>query len=328
MSVPNTTYRVLVEKIGGSDPSQFVGNEGEVFYDPDAVSPVLKLSDGSTPGGVSFGGGGAANTGNITFSNERIIGDINDNFGYGVIQLTPSLDNPDSSQFFVTNGQYVNVYPTIADDAPHIHITAGTLNPSSVYYDELNNYYKGDLFVGDDIDYLSVRGNGEIRINSNTFSGQINFNAFGSYNRNVLNLDCEGNDIDIYNEGVDFDNDYALARGVVGYIGVGSSEIIYTSKMYESNDIGSLKLLVQCKADSGDCQLSELLIVRPYGGTNVFMNETGRVTGIGTSAHVTFNVGFTTVTNQIEVYADTSSDPNNNAWSFRIMPIEIRDYID
>jgi hypothetical protein len=54
MTVPNTTYRVLVEKLGAQDPSQFVGNEGEVFYDPN--NPALKLSDGTTAGGVSIGG--------------------------------------------------------------------------------------------------------------------------------------------------------------------------------------------------------------------------------------------------------------------------------
>jgi hypothetical protein len=56
MTVPNTTYRVLVEKLGAQDPSQFVGNEGEVFYDPN--NPALKLSDGTTAGGVSIGGTG------------------------------------------------------------------------------------------------------------------------------------------------------------------------------------------------------------------------------------------------------------------------------
>jgi hypothetical protein len=61
MSVPNTTYRVLVEKLGSQDPSQFVGNEGEVFYDPN--NPELKLSDGTTAGGVSIGGTGGGGSG-------------------------------------------------------------------------------------------------------------------------------------------------------------------------------------------------------------------------------------------------------------------------
>jgi hypothetical protein len=56
----NTTYRVLVEKLGDSNPSQFIGNEGEVFYDPS--NPSLFLSDGSTSGGVAIGatGGGSS----------------------------------------------------------------------------------------------------------------------------------------------------------------------------------------------------------------------------------------------------------------------------
>ena len=54
----NTTYRVLVEKLGASDPSTFVGNEGELFFDPNGTS--LKISDGSTVGGVAAGGGGGA----------------------------------------------------------------------------------------------------------------------------------------------------------------------------------------------------------------------------------------------------------------------------
>jgi hypothetical protein len=69
MTIPNTTYRILVEKLGAQDPSQFVGNDGEVFYDPN--NPELKLSDGTTPGGVSIGGGGS--TGTLT------INDIEDN---------------------------------------------------------------------------------------------------------------------------------------------------------------------------------------------------------------------------------------------------------
>ena len=45
----NTVYRVFVEKLGGTSPSQFVGDEGEVFYDPNAKA--LKISDGITLGG-------------------------------------------------------------------------------------------------------------------------------------------------------------------------------------------------------------------------------------------------------------------------------------
>lgn len=46
----NTVYRLYVEKLGGANPTTFVGDEGEVFYDPN--DGVLKISDGSTPTGL------------------------------------------------------------------------------------------------------------------------------------------------------------------------------------------------------------------------------------------------------------------------------------
>ena len=64
MTIPNTTYRVLVEKLGAQDASQFIGNEGEVFYDPN--NPLLKLSDGTTAGGLSIGGAGGGNDSRIS----------------------------------------------------------------------------------------------------------------------------------------------------------------------------------------------------------------------------------------------------------------------
>jgi hypothetical protein len=62
MTIPNTTYRILVEKLGDSNSSSFVGNAGEIFYDPN--TPTLKLSDGSTAGGISIGGTGGGVGGN------------------------------------------------------------------------------------------------------------------------------------------------------------------------------------------------------------------------------------------------------------------------
>jgi hypothetical protein len=57
----NTTYRVYVDKLGASNPSEFVGDAGELFYDPNV--PTLKLSDGSTPGGLTIAGGGGGGSG-------------------------------------------------------------------------------------------------------------------------------------------------------------------------------------------------------------------------------------------------------------------------
>ena len=44
-----TTYKLVVEKIGGTDPSTFKPKVGEIFYDP--TTGTLKVSDGATAGG-------------------------------------------------------------------------------------------------------------------------------------------------------------------------------------------------------------------------------------------------------------------------------------
>jgi hypothetical protein len=52
MSASNTTYRAFVEKLGASDATQFVGDKGELFWDPENAN--LSMSDGETPGGIGI----------------------------------------------------------------------------------------------------------------------------------------------------------------------------------------------------------------------------------------------------------------------------------
>ena len=52
MSSSNTTYRAFPEKLGGSDATQFVGDRGELFWDPENAN--LTMSDGETPGGIGL----------------------------------------------------------------------------------------------------------------------------------------------------------------------------------------------------------------------------------------------------------------------------------
>ena len=54
MTVPNTTFRAYVEKLGATEAANFIGNEGDLFYDPNTAS--LRVSDGVTPGGVPVTG--------------------------------------------------------------------------------------------------------------------------------------------------------------------------------------------------------------------------------------------------------------------------------
>jgi len=50
----NATFKIFTDKMGGTRANTYIGNTGEVFYDIDGTSP-LRLSDGSTPGGIPFG---------------------------------------------------------------------------------------------------------------------------------------------------------------------------------------------------------------------------------------------------------------------------------
>jgi len=52
--IGTAVYRSYAEKLGASDPNIFVGNEGELFWDPNGND--LKISDGITPGGIPAGG--------------------------------------------------------------------------------------------------------------------------------------------------------------------------------------------------------------------------------------------------------------------------------
>jgi hypothetical protein len=48
----NATYRAFPEKLGATDPTQFVGDKGELFWDPENAN--VSISDGETPGGIGL----------------------------------------------------------------------------------------------------------------------------------------------------------------------------------------------------------------------------------------------------------------------------------
>ena len=54
MAIENTTFRAYVEKLGATQAADFIGNEGDLFYDPNTAS--LRVSDGVTPGGIAVVG--------------------------------------------------------------------------------------------------------------------------------------------------------------------------------------------------------------------------------------------------------------------------------
>ena len=55
----SSVFRVFLEKLGGADATTFVGNAGELFFDP--TSATLRISDGATPGGTVLSGASGLN---------------------------------------------------------------------------------------------------------------------------------------------------------------------------------------------------------------------------------------------------------------------------
>ena len=46
----NITYKFYPEKFAPADSTQYVGHQGELFWDPEEKK--LRISDGVTPGGI------------------------------------------------------------------------------------------------------------------------------------------------------------------------------------------------------------------------------------------------------------------------------------
>ena len=75
-------FRTFLEKLGGSTAASYVGTKGDLFFDPDqAPTPILKVSDGSTTGGIAVTGVGSGTMGGVMTS--HIIPDTNDAYDLG-----------------------------------------------------------------------------------------------------------------------------------------------------------------------------------------------------------------------------------------------------
>ncbi len=50
----NVTFKMFVDKMGGTDADSYIGRVGDLFYDP--YSGELRISDGVTVGGNHISG--------------------------------------------------------------------------------------------------------------------------------------------------------------------------------------------------------------------------------------------------------------------------------
>ena len=106
----NSIYRVFVEKLGGTASTTFVGNEGELFWDPTTTD--LKMSDGTTEGGVGIsGGGGVGSASSITDGTKTLNFDSNNNLQLDT-DFLPTVDSDGTTGFDLgaTNAKWRDLY--------------------------------------------------------------------------------------------------------------------------------------------------------------------------------------------------------------------------
>jgi hypothetical protein len=134
-----------------SDDSSFVTiedgvNVNGVISATGNITGNYFVGNGSQLTGISAG----ANTGNVTFSGETVIGTGTSNLISG-LYLAPSSSSANASM-------YLRVRGNINDEPTHIHFDTG----NNAYYNQ---------FIGDDNKYIQLANTGNIIINSNDGGG-------------------------------------------------------------------------------------------------------------------------------------------------------------
>jgi hypothetical protein len=152
----DASIQIWANAVGNTQYSWTFGDDGNLTLPGNTFD--VNYANG-TP--VSIGGGGA-NTGNVTFSGETVIGTGTSNTISG-LYLAP---DPGS----LANSLYLRVRGNVIDEPTHIHFDTG------------NNAYFNQ-FIGDDLKYIQLANTGNIVINTNDSAGntaQWTFDTIGS----------------------------------------------------------------------------------------------------------------------------------------------------
>jgi hypothetical protein len=116
----NKTYKLFADKMGGNSAASFIGSAGDIFYDPEIGS--LKLSNGSSPGGISINAPTVINT--------------SDNTWYV---------NPSRTDTYVATGDFANPFKTIT--AALAYIEARIADGSLSSFDPTANIVLSPQFI-------------------------------------------------------------------------------------------------------------------------------------------------------------------------------------
>jgi hypothetical protein len=252
----------------------FINESLDHIYYSDSTGVVRRLGERSIPayilpaatsnirGGVKIGtginvtadgtisvsgGGGNANTGDITFTDNYIIGTGTIGGGFGLFFAPgPDFIDPDN---ITTNGtQYVRL--RAGDDASHIHFDTAD---SSAY----------DWYFGDDSKYVMLSKEGSVRIRAGgNYEDKWVFNSSG-----VLKL-AGGSTNDGTGPGT-----YLSSKGTLARTNQETQITIFTASQVW---MSTVKLLIQAEStvtnggnNGWDTQATELLIVKSVKGPSV-----------------------------------------------------------
>jgi hypothetical protein len=127
----NATFKIFTDKLGGTGANNYIGTTGEVFYDIDGTTP-MRISDGVTPGGKSFGVASVStpftpqfrsNTGNTLAGTVSTGSYVKQGV---IVHLRINVDFANTTQFDSANNQYEFTLPFPA--AHTVTIRGGTLH--------------------------------------------------------------------------------------------------------------------------------------------------------------------------------------------------------
>jgi hypothetical protein len=241
--------------------------------------------------------GGGVSTGDITFDGVKVIG-AETNRGGGSIELVPNNG-------YYGDGQYLNIYPTNAQDAPHIHLAAGT---------------GGDLILGDDNSHVDVNHNGYVRIRSYD-SGTSNSYQWRFHYDGNLQLPGAG--------AIEHNGSYTRTS-TSWFQGTDASGVVWTGTR---DLVSGVKLTIQTQSpEVGDSsgshfQTCEAIIASRgvaasgYGVGEPVMTVYG-VTHTSTAPLATFSVQRNATTKLIEIVA-TRTAATDSGIDFRIHSVEM-----
>ena len=235
--------------------------------------------------------------GTITFSGNNIRGDgsAEDAFAFGRMSLIPN-----NGISFTDNGQYIDIYPTTNNDAPHIHIAAGKNAVAG----------QGDLILGDDNYHVDVNHSGQIKIRA--FDSDTSLSYDWQFNNDGSLASPSGSWTKTTNNN--------LANSVL-------TQVVWTST---NNYISGAKLTIQVEADetggSGqwETQVCEAIIaVRGWTNASQPVMSVYGVTHTSVAPLMTFTVQRNPSTSLIEIVGTRTgtASPNGNA-SLRIYSVE------